>query len=114
VNKLLSSPSAAGRWADGVIVCLVGVACLFVFYLIKFDLCGNDKCGDLVYTKFWANSAELFILYGLAIFLVGIFLIREKVIIRLYRLGIVVVVITGFILSGIIVFGIGSELGSAT
>jgi len=56
----------------------------------------------------------LFIIYGLAIFLVGIFLIREKEIIRIYRLGIVVTVITGFILSAIIVFGIRGELSSAT
>jgi len=114
MNKLLAPPGSTGWWADGLVICLIGAGCFFVYYLIKFDLCAQAICRDLVFTKFWANSPELFIIYGLAIFLVGIFLIREKEIIRIYRLGIVVTVITGFILSAIIVFGIRGELSSAT
>ena len=59
MNKLLTPPGSPERWADGIVVCFVGVACFLVYYLIEFDLCGKANCGDLVYTKFWANMAEL-------------------------------------------------------
>ncbi len=114
MNKLFTPPGNAGRWADGMVTCLVGVACFLVYYLIRFDLCSRGNCDSLLYTKFWVDMPELFILYGCAVLIVGIFLIREEAIIRIYRLGIVVTVLTGFLLSAIVVFGIGRELGSAT
>jgi hypothetical protein len=114
MNKLLTPPGSAERWADGIVVCFVGVACFLVYYLIEFDLCGKADCSDLVYMKFWANMAELFVLYGIAVLIVGIFLIRDNETIRIYRLGIVVAVIAGFVLSAAVVFGIGKELGGVT
>ena len=114
MNKLLKPPGNAARFADGFIVCVTGIACFFAYYLIKFDLCIKYNCDELVYTKLWASLPELFILYGLAILLVGIFLIREKEIIRIYRLGIVITVLTGFMLSAIVVFGMGAEIGKTT
>jgi hypothetical protein len=53
-------------------------------------------------------------LYGIAVFIVGVFLIRDEETIRIYRLGIVVTVLLGFVLATVVVFGIGKELGSAT
>ena len=51
MNKLLTPPGSPERWADGIVVCFVGVACFLVYYLIEFDLCGKANCGDLVYMK---------------------------------------------------------------
>jgi hypothetical protein len=53
-------------------------------------------------------------MYGIAVFIVGVFLIRDEETIRIYRLGIVVTVLLGFVLATVVVFGIGKELGSAT
>ena len=111
---MLAPPGNVERWADGIIVCLVGLACFLVYYLIGFDLCSKANCGDLVYMKFWAAMPELFVLYGIAVFIVGVFLIRDEETIRIYRLGIVVTVLLGFVLAAVVVFGIGKELGSAT
>jgi len=110
----LKPPGPIARWSDGLMVSASGLACILSYYLIKFDICGRSNCSDLKITKFWATLPELFIVYGLSVLLVGVYLILDKEIVRLYRLGIVVSALAGVVLSGMVVFGMGAEIGSAT
>lgn len=110
-NKLLLPPGPIARRLEGVIVCFSGVTCFLVYKLIKFDLCNSRDCSQLVVTDFFARLPELYLLYGVASILTGIFLYMDKEISRLFRFGIEMSVLTGTMLSGMIAFGMLGELG---
>lgn len=85
-----------------------------MYALIKFDLCAARDCKKLVITEFFASLPELYLVYGAACILTGVFLYSNKDVNRTYRLGIETAVIIGFVLSAMIAFGILTEMRNVT
>jgi len=110
MNYFLTSPCKFTRWLEGIIVIFSGLACFLSYYLIRFNLCANADCNDLQITKFWVDLSALYLIYGVAALLLGYFLIVDTQLNRLYRLGLQVSVLTGVVLSGMMVFAISNEL----
>jgi hypothetical protein len=102
------------RRIEGVIVCTCGLGSFLVYALIRFDLCATRDCKKLVITKFYASLPELYLAYGAACILTGLFLYSNKDVNRTYRLGIETAVLIGFVLSTMIAFGMLTEIKDVT
>lgn len=85
-----------------------------MYILIRFDLCADGNCNHLAVTKFYASLAEIYLVYGLACISTGVFLYTNKQVNRIFRLGIETAIIAGFVLSGMIVFGMLIEIRNVT
>ncbi|MCK4744414.1 MAG: hypothetical protein KAT25_11385 [Sulfuriflexus sp.] len=113
MNYFLTPPCKYTRWFEGIFVCIAGLACFLSYYLIRFDLCTSADCNTLQITRFWASFSELYLVYGVAVLIVGIVLIIDTQMNRLYRLGLETSVLIGVVLSGMVVFAISNEIGNA-
>lgn len=113
-NKLTLPPGPTMRRIEGVVVCICGICCFLVYALIRFDLCATGDCRKLVFTKFYASLPELYLAYGAACILTGVFLYSNQDVSRTFRLGIEAAVLIGFLLSGMIVFGMLTEIRNVT
>ena len=102
------------RRLEGVMVCICGMGCFLVYALIKFDLCATRDCEQLVVTKFYASLPEMYLAYGAACILTGVFLYSNKDVNRTFRLGIEAAILIGFVLSGMIAFGMLTEMRNVT
>jgi len=107
-----TSPCSFIRWLEGIIVVFSGLACFLSFYLIRFDLCENADCGRLQITKFWVDLSELYLVYGFSVLVVGVMLISNKQLNRCYRFGLELSVLTGVVLSCMLVFAISNEIAN--
>ena len=107
----MEPPGPISRWFDGVLIIICGLGCFLAFYMIEFHLCAKADCSELKITKIWVSFSELYILYGVGAITTGIYLIREKALIRLYRLAIALSVAMGVLLSTSAVIGVRIELG---
>ncbi len=112
--KLSLPPGPIMRRLEGLVVCICGLGCFLVYALIKLDLCVKSDCKKLVITKFYASLPEIYLAYGIACILTGVFLYSNKEVNRAFRLGIEMAVITGFVLSGMVVFGMLIEIRNVT
>ena len=102
------------RSIEGLVVIFCGPSCFLVYGLIRFDLCADGNCSRLAVTKFHASLPELYLVYGIASILTGIFLFSNKQLSRAFRLGIETTIIVGFVLSGMIIFGMLIEIRNVT
>lgn len=113
-NKLTLPPGPIMRKMEGVVVCICGLGCFLVYALIKFDLCATHDCRKLEITKFYASLPEIYLAYGIACIATGVFLYSNREINRMFRLGIESAVLIGFVLSGMIIFGMLIEMRNVT
>ena len=109
---LLGVPSQIMRWFDGGVVVLSGISSLIGYYLVKFDICAGTNCSNLKVTKFLVSLPELYLVFGASTIISGVFLMRNRTVARVYRLGIEVALLVGALLLGMLVFGINIEIKS--
>ena len=84
-SKLSLPPGPIVRRFEGVVVCISGLLCFGVYVLINFDICKKTNCNKLAITKFYASVSEVYIVYGIAIILTGVYLYSNKELNRMYR-----------------------------
>lgn len=102
--------SRVSRFLDSGFVVLAGLASLFEYYLIEFELCTADACSALTITKFWYDASFSYLLYGVCVLGVGAFLWAEKDLARINAGIITVSIAVSTVLNGMIVFAISKEL----
>ena len=113
-SKLSLPPGPVMRRLEGLVVVICGLGCFLVYVLIRFDLCADGNCARLAVTKFHASLPELYLVYGIASILTGIYLFSNEQVSRAFRLGIETAIIVGFVLSGMIIFGMLIEIRNVT
>ena len=111
-SRLCKPPGPIARRLDGCVVCLAGISCFLSFYLIEFHICQKHDCEKLEVTSFFINMSALYIVYGIVVLMVGVFLFRDRSLTRLQRFGIEMTACIGAILSGMVVFGMLKEISS--
>ena len=102
------------RKTEGAMVCICGLGCFLVYTLIEFDLCATNDCKKLEVTRLYASLPEMYLAYGIACIVTGVFLYSNKEVSRTFRLGIELAILIGFLLSGMIVFGMLIEMRNVT
>jgi len=111
-NYLLKPQGAVSRWIDSIMLVMGGLSCFLAYYFIEYDVCLNGKCENLTITAFWVKTSYIYIVLGVSLLIVGVFIAKEKNISRIYSLGILVVC-SGVALSyGLIFFAMLRELKS--
>ena len=105
---------AVARWCDAVAVSVAGFCGFLSYYLIEFKICRDYRCEDFVVTSFYASISWLYLVYGLALLGVGVFLVVARDLPRAFALAITVSSLSGFFLSGMIVFAMLREAGQVS
>jgi len=87
-----------------------GLSCFLAYYFIEYDVCLNGECENLTITAFWVKTSSIYIVLGVSLLVVGIFIAKEKNISRIYSFGIVVSCLGVAFSYGLIFFAILREL----
>ena len=110
-NSTLMKPQGAiGRWFDVVFLFVAGVASFYNFYLIEFQICRDDSCENLVVTSYYVSATWWYLLFGVSVLSVSYFIHATKRLPRVFALAITLCSLSGFVLSGMVVFAILKEV----
>ena len=113
-SKFIIPQGELMRTIDSIFIFLAGVTCIFSSYFIKFNLCKNNACEKLEFTKLWANASSLYIVYGISLIAVSIFIFKTKELPKIYGITITLVSLIGFMFCVSIVFAISREINAIT
>ena len=113
-SKFIIPQGKLMRTVDSIFIFLAGVTCLFSSYFIKFVLCENDVCKKLEFTKLWANASLLYIVFGVSLIAVSIFIFKTKELPKIYGITITLVSLIGFMFCVSLVFAISREIHTIT
>ena len=117
-NKIYSSfirpRGKVSRYTDSLLIIIAGLTGIFEYYLIEFQLCVSDKCENLEITKYWYEASIAYILYAISLFIIGVFIFKEKNLSIIYSLAIVISVAVSTVFMGMIIFAMSKELTSIT
>ena len=115
LRSYFASPQGTvARWCDVIVVSLAGFSSSWSYYLIEFSICRDYQCEDFVVTSFHASVSWWYLVFGIALVGVGVFLAVARELPRVFALAITVASISGFVLSGMVVFAMLKEAGSLT
>ena len=101
---------ALGRWFDVVFLFIAGAASFYNFYLIEFRICRDYGCGNLVVTSYYVSATWWYLLFGVSVLGVSYFVHQAKSLPRAFALAITLCSLSGFVLSGMVVFAILKEV----
>ena len=115
IKKYLLNPqSAISRWIDSFMLILSGLSSVLTYYFIEYDVCLNAECDKLSITGFWANNSYIYLIFGVSLLSIGVFVAKEKRIARIYSLSILLTCLVGATSNSLIFFAILRELKSIT
>lgn len=100
------------RYIDSVFIVLAGFASILSYYIIEYSLCAADKCLNLAITEYWYDTSTGYVIYGVCLLILGVFVHREKNLPLIYALAIVLAVAVGTVYSCMIIFGMSKEIAS--
>jgi uncharacterized membrane protein YiaA len=117
-NKLYSSflrpRGTVSRYTDSLLIIIASCANIFEYYLIEYQLCVSDNCKSLEITKYWHETSVVYILSGICLFAIGVFIFNEKNLPLIYSLAIFIAVAVSAVFSGMIIFAMSKELANIT
>jgi hypothetical protein len=93
---------------------LAGLSSIIGYYIIEYKLCVSDRCLGLSITKYWYETSVGYVIYGVCLIIIGIFIYREKDLPMVYALAIVLAVAIGTVYSSMVIFGMSKELANFT
>ena len=71
---------------------IVSFSSIFGYYLIEYKLCILDRCNNLEITKYWFDTSIGYVMYGICVFTIGVFIFRERALPWIYALAIAITV----------------------
>ena len=113
-EKLKQVQGTFMRVMDSALIFIAGSAALYCYYTITFMLCADNACDKLSFTKTWVNSASLYIVFGISLIGVAVFMYTEKELPKIYAYAITLTALLGSVFSIKIVFSILKELNTLT
>ena len=113
-SSLFRPPGTFMRRVEGGVVCIAALSCFLAYYLVNFDLCQRHECASLEVTLIYYELAEIYIAFGFAMAIAGVFLFRDVKLIQLQRLGIELTALIGAWFAIMSVFAILRESNTVT
>jgi len=112
LNSLLQPQSNIIRLIDTAFLLLCSITTALIYYSINYELCIHNKCNNLMITKYWVASSEIYLIFSTALFISSVFIYKSKQLSRLISLTLTIALSSGTILSGMIIFAIIRELNT--
>lgn len=110
LGSFLAKPQGEiARWMDVIAVSAAGLCSIFSYFLIEFEICQAYACKNLVVTSFYASASWWYLVFGIALLGIGLFIHRARDLQRAFAMAITVSSLSGFVLSGMVVFAILKE-----
>lgn len=97
------------RWVDVVAVFAAGICSFYSYYLIEFNICRTYNCEDLLVTRYYASASWWYLLFGFALFGVSLFIRKARDLPKMFAIAITISSLSGFFLSGMVVFAMLKE-----
>jgi hypothetical protein len=114
-NSYLFKPQGSiSRWIDSIMLILSGLSCFLIYYFIEYDVCTKGECSKLFITEFWVETTFIYLVLGVSLLIVGVFIAKEKDLIRIYSLGILVACLGAASFHSLIFFAILREFKTVT
>ncbi|MEO1035906.1 MAG: hypothetical protein AAFX44_10135 [Pseudomonadota bacterium] len=113
-SRLFAPQGPIARLIDVSVLILAGLASFLSYYLIDFNVCAKYDCARVTVTRYFVDQSWLYLVLGVAIVGVGVFMARHRNTPRIYAAAIVVAVGGGFFLAGMVVFAILKEASSVS
>ena len=102
------------RYFQFGLIFLCGLMSFWAYYYIEYELCGSEKCTDLVVTKIIAELTPLYIIQGICLLIVSLFIKRNSNIPKLYMSSISIACAGGYMYSSFFVAALAIELKGLT
>ncbi len=115
IKDVFSKPKT--KFGLGLNLFFIGSSAIIAFgsyCLITFDLCVNDNCTNLKFTRIFVTLSSLYVLFGVACLVVAHFLFKNKLLPSIYSNCIVVIAVFNTYFIGLAPFIISNELSSIT
>ena len=114
INSIFRPQGNIARYFDSAFLLFGSITVALVYYSINFELCTNDKCSDLVITKYWVSSSVFYLIFSVSLFITSVFVFKNRELPRIYSFAITVGFGSAVVLSGMLLFGIVREIGLNT
>ena len=114
MNYLLTPQNSVLRWIDAVMLFISGITSISFYFIINFYFCIGEICEKLNVSKIWVILSFLYLVYGISLIVVSIYIYKKKDLIKLYSLAITLMAASSFVLIGMQIFAIYKELNVIT
>ena len=102
------------RYFDTIFLILISFSSILGYYLIEYQLCILERCSNLEITKYWVDTSIGYVIYGICVFTIGVFVFKEKDLPWVYGLAISIAVGISAVFNVMLIFAISKELANIT
>ena len=113
-SAFLKPQGNVARYFDSAFLLFSCISMALVYYSINYEICIENKCNNLVVTKYWASSSVFYLLLSGSLLVTSVYIFKNKELPRLYSFAIAIGFGSACILSGMLLFGILREINLNT
>ena len=114
MNYFLKPQNNISRYIDTLLIFIAGIASISFYFVINFNFCLNEVCESLTISKIWVAQSFIYLIYGVSLIIVSIFIYRKNQLLKIYSLGITLLSLSSFVLIGMQIVAIQKELNAIT